>query len=159
MPVTHAPSSGSASPARSLIRVPSRHHEDGRLCRAIYPARRTSSWRRLRCANGPRYLLIAVYQWRLGRPAACRRDRDVTLTLSTLGLPLAGVGLLLAIDPILDMGRTATNVAGQALVPTLVAAREGTLDRGAYDAAGRRDITEPAETDQRPVDNLAPVPA
>ena len=42
----------------------------------------------------------------------------LTLTLSTLGLPLAGVGLLLAIDPILDMGRTAVNVAGQALVPT-----------------------------------------
>ena len=41
----------------------------------------------------------------------------LTLTLSTLGLPLEGVGLLLAIDPILDMGRTAVNVAGQALVP------------------------------------------
>jgi len=52
----------------------------------------------------------------------------LTLTLSTLGLPLAGVGLLLAIDPILDMGRTAVNVAGQALVPTIVAKREGILD-------------------------------
>ena len=67
----------------------------------------------------------------------------LTLTLSTLGLPLAGAGLLLAIDPILDMIRTATNVAGQALVPTVVAAREGTLDRAAYDSAGRRDLTEP----------------
>jgi Na+/H+-dicarboxylate symporter len=52
----------------------------------------------------------------------------LTLTLSTLGLPLEGAGLLLAIDPILDMGRTATNVAGQALVPTLVAKRAGILD-------------------------------
>lgn len=58
----------------------------------------------------------------------------LTLTLSTLGLPLAGVGLLLAIDPILDMGRTAVNVAGQALVPTLVAKREGILDEDAYNA-------------------------
>ena len=58
----------------------------------------------------------------------------LTLTLSTLGLPLAGVGLLLAIDPILDMGRTAVNVAGQALVPTIVAKREGILDRELYDA-------------------------
>ena len=48
----------------------------------------------------------------------------LTLTLSTLGLPLEGVGLLLAIDPILDMGRTATNVAGQMLVPVIVAHRE-----------------------------------
>ena len=51
----------------------------------------------------------------------------LTLTLSTLGLPLEGAGLLLAIDPILDMGRTAVNVAGQALVPLLVAKREGLL--------------------------------
>jgi Na+/H+-dicarboxylate symporter len=58
----------------------------------------------------------------------------LTLTLSTLGLPLEGVGLLLAVDPILDMGRTATNVTGQALVPTIVAKREGILDREAYDA-------------------------
>jgi Na+/H+-dicarboxylate symporter len=56
----------------------------------------------------------------------------LTLTLSTLGLPLAGVGLLLAVDPILDMGRTAVNVAGQALVPTIVARREGILDVERY---------------------------
>jgi Na+/H+-dicarboxylate symporter len=58
----------------------------------------------------------------------------LTLTLSTLGLPLAGVGLLLAIDPILDMGRTAVNVAGQALVPTIVAKREGILDVERYNS-------------------------
>ncbi|HWI86567.1 MAG TPA: dicarboxylate/amino acid:cation symporter [Sphingomonas sp.] len=52
----------------------------------------------------------------------------LTLTLSTLGLPLEGAGLLLAIDPILDMGRTAVNVAGQALIPTIVARRAGILD-------------------------------
>ena len=56
----------------------------------------------------------------------------LTLTLSTLGLPLEGVGLLLAIDPILDMARTATNVAGQALVPTIVAKRNGILDEDVY---------------------------
>ncbi|MBD0676239.1 dicarboxylate/amino acid:cation symporter [Streptomyces sp. CBMA156] len=56
----------------------------------------------------------------------------LTLTLSTLGLPLEGVGLLLAIDPILDMMRTATNVAGQVVVPIVVAAREKILDVAAY---------------------------
>lgn len=56
----------------------------------------------------------------------------LTLTLSTLGLPLEGAGLLLAIDPILDMGRTAVNVAGQVLVATIVAKREGILDEAAY---------------------------
>lgn len=73
----------------------------------------------------------------------------LTLTLSTLGLPLAGVGLLLAIDPILDMGRTAVNVAGQALVPTVVAKREGILDLEKYESASAEDLftdDEPAET-------------
>ena len=56
----------------------------------------------------------------------------LTLTLSTLGLPLEGVGLLMAIDPVLDMMRTATNVAGQSVCTLLVAAREGILDRDAY---------------------------
>ncbi|WP_052864844.1 dicarboxylate/amino acid:cation symporter [Streptomyces niger] len=59
----------------------------------------------------------------------------LTLTLSTLGLPLAGVGLLMAIDPILDMMRTATNVAGQVVVPILVSAKEKILDRDAYTRA------------------------
>jgi Na+/H+-dicarboxylate symporter len=69
----------------------------------------------------------------------------LTLTLSTLGLPLEGVGLLLAIDPILDMGRTAVNVAGQALVPTLVAKRQGILDQAVYDGAALpSEIGEPS---------------
>ena len=63
----------------------------------------------------------------------------LTLTLTTLGLPLEGVGLLLAVDPILDMMRTMTNVAGQALVPTIVAQREGLLDQAAYDGTRAAD--------------------
>ena len=61
----------------------------------------------------------------------------LTLTLSTLGLPLEGAGLLLAIDPILDMGRTALNVTGQALVPVIVSKREGILDEAVYDGERR----------------------
>lgn len=80
----------------------------------------------------------------------------LTLTLSTLGLPLEGVGLLLAIDPILDMGRTAVNVAGQALVPTIVAKREGILDLERYESATAEDLF--TEDDTAPVENHA-VPA
>ena len=58
----------------------------------------------------------------------------LTLTLSTLGLPLAGVGLLIAVEAIVDMGRTALNVTGQALVPTIVSKREGVLDVDTYNA-------------------------
>jgi len=63
----------------------------------------------------------------------------LTLTLSTLGLPLEGAGLLLAIDPILDMGRTAVNVAGQALVPVIVAKRAGILDEARFNGGAASD--------------------
>jgi Na+/H+-dicarboxylate symporter len=66
----------------------------------------------------------------------------LTLTLSTLGLPLEGVGLLMAIDPVLDMMRTATNVAGQALVPVVVAAREKILDVDAYNSASASPVDD-----------------
>ena len=82
----------------------------------------------------------------------------LTLTLSTLGLPLAGVGLLLAIDPILDMGRTAVNVAGQALVPTIVAKREGMLDVDRYRATSTVDTLAPAEAEAE-ADLREPEPA
>ncbi len=65
----------------------------------------------------------------------------LTLTLSTLGLPLAGVGLLLAVDPIIDMGRTAVNVTGQSLVATVVAKRDGIIDERAWSSA-ERDLTD-----------------
>ncbi|WP_026923135.1 dicarboxylate/amino acid:cation symporter [Glycomyces arizonensis] len=74
----------------------------------------------------------------------------LTLTLSTLGLPLEGVGLLLAIDPIMDMIRTATNVAGQMTVPVLVAKSEGLLDQKVYDA--------PPQPLDGPIDEAKPSP-
>ncbi|WP_405676157.1 dicarboxylate/amino acid:cation symporter [Streptomyces sp. NBC_01511] len=79
----------------------------------------------------------------------------LTLTLSTLGLPLEGVGLLMAIDPILDMMRTATNVAGQALVPVIVAAREKILDHDKYNSASASPIDE---FDPEPSDRESAVP-
>lgn len=82
------------------------------------------------------YLLIALVSVVGSAATAGTTGATVmlTLTLSTLGLPLEGVGLLLAVDPIIDMGRTAVNVAGQALVPTIVSKREGILDLDLYDA-------------------------
>jgi Na+/H+-dicarboxylate symporter len=95
------------------------------------------------------YLLIALVSV-VGSAATAGVTGAVvmlTLTLSTLGLPLAGVGLLLAIDPILDMGRTATNVAGQALVPTIVAKREGILDLERYRSTSTIDPLAPVAQD------------
>ena len=80
----------------------------------------------------------------------------LTLTLSTLGLPLEGVGLLLAVDPIVDMGRTAVNVAGQALVPTIVAKREGILDLELYNGErGDGPFVDEPEADDEVTDASA----
>jgi Na+/H+-dicarboxylate symporter len=93
------------------------------------------------------YLLIALVSV-VGSAATAGVTGAVvmlTLTLSTLGLPLAGVGLLLAIDPILDMGRTAVNVAGQSLVPTIVAKREGILDVERFNRTSTVDPLAPED--------------
>jgi Na+/H+-dicarboxylate symporter len=58
-----------------------------------------------------------------------------TVVLSAAGLPLEGLGFLLAIDRVLDMMRTMTNVTGQMLVPVLVARSTGLLDQAVYDSA------------------------
>ncbi|GAA2379125.1 dicarboxylate/amino acid:cation symporter [Streptomyces sp. XM4011] len=82
-----------------------------------------------------------------------------TLTLSTLGLPLEGVGLLLAIDPILDMIRTAVNVAGQSVVPVIVAAREKILDREKYDTATSFDLDDWDKDEDEGTETARPVGA
>ena len=58
-----------------------------------------------------------------------------TVVLSAAGLPLETIGYLYAIDRVLDMMRTMTNVTGQMLVPVLVAKETGLLDRRIYEAA------------------------
>lgn len=104
------------------------------------------------------YLLIAIVAV-LGSAATAGTTGAtvmLTLTLSTLGLPLAGVGLLLAVDPIIDMGRTAVNVTGQALVAAVVAKREGILNQEVWDAAESGVEAEPTATVE-PVATAEPV--
>jgi len=52
----------------------------------------------------------------------------ITGTLSHFNIPEAGVLLILAVDHFLDMGRTATNVIGNAVASVVVARWEGQLD-------------------------------
>ena len=51
----------------------------------------------------------------------------IAATLSQFHIPEAGILLLLGIDHFLDMGRSATNVLGNALAATVVASSEGGL--------------------------------
>jgi Na+/H+-dicarboxylate symporter len=49
-------------------------------------------------------------------------------TLSMFGLPEEGISLVLAVDWLLDMGRSATSVAGNAVAAAVVAKMEGELE-------------------------------
>lgn len=50
-----------------------------------------------------------------------------TMILQSIGIPAAGLALILAPDRILDMCRTATNITGDALVAVLIGSSEGEL--------------------------------
>jgi proton glutamate symport protein len=52
----------------------------------------------------------------------------LTATLTQFGLPLEGAAILLGIDQIMDMGRTAINVMGNCISTAVVARWEGVLD-------------------------------
>ncbi len=56
----------------------------------------------------------------------------LALILSSLGLPLDAIGLILAVDRILDMIRTSVNVCGDAAVSCIVAVSEDELDYQIY---------------------------
>ena len=73
-----------------------------------------------------------------------------TVVLSAANLPLEVIGYLYAIDRILDMMRTATNVTGQMVVPVLVARETGLLDKQVYDAASTNVGVEDAEESGAP---------
>ena len=53
----------------------------------------------------------------------------LTMVLAQVGLPVEGIGLIIGVDRLLDMLRTAVNVTGDGTVSTLVASTEGDLDR------------------------------
>jgi proton glutamate symport protein len=46
-------------------------------------------------------------------------------TLTTFGLPLEGVALILGVDAFMDMGRSATNLFGNCLATAVIARSEG----------------------------------
>lgn len=56
----------------------------------------------------------------------------LSLVLQQAGLPVEGVALIIGVDRLLDMIRTAVNVTGDAMVSTVVAYREGQLDESIY---------------------------
>ena len=53
----------------------------------------------------------------------------IAATLSQFGLPVEGIALILGIDQFLDMGRSATNVVGNAVATSVITKWEGMLEK------------------------------
>jgi Na+/H+-dicarboxylate symporter len=58
----------------------------------------------------------------------------LVMVLNQVGLPVEGIGLIIGVDRLLDMTRTATNVTGDAMVTTVVANSEGLVDKTVFES-------------------------
>ncbi|WKE67457.1 dicarboxylate/amino acid:cation symporter [Gallaecimonas kandeliae] len=56
----------------------------------------------------------------------------LAMVLNQVHLPVEGIGLIMGVDRLLDMTRTAVNVTGDAMVTLVVAKSEGELDEGRF---------------------------
>ena len=69
----------------------------------------------------------------------------LAMVLDQVGLPVAGIGLIIGIDRLLDMMRTAVNVTGDGMVATVVASSEGELDLETFHDPDAGRIIEPEQ--------------
>ena len=94
----------------------------------------------------------------------------LSMVFAQVGLPIEGIGLILGVDRLMDMIRTAVNVSGDATVSCIVAKSEGKLDEsvfndadaGVYDGIEKPDMDHEAKTklsDKIATDHSSPATA
>ncbi len=68
----------------------------------------------------------------------------LSMVFTQVGLPVEGIGLVLGVDRLMDMIRTAVNVSGDAVVSSIVAKSEGKMDISVFNDpdAGMLDTDE-----------------
>ena len=59
----------------------------------------------------------------------------LTMVFNSVGLPVEAIGLIMGIDRILDMSRTAVNITGDAVCTTIVAHQNKALDKSVFNAS------------------------
>jgi Na+/H+-dicarboxylate symporter len=81
----------------------------------------------------------------------------LAMVLNQVGLPLEGIGLILGVDRLLDMCRTAVNITGDAMVSTVVAKGENKIDMDVYNdpEAGDIDFDEELDIDDADEEEFA----
>ena len=63
----------------------------------------------------------------------------LTLVLQSIGLPLEGIGLIMGVDRLVDMARTAINITGDAVCTTIIAKQEGELNEEIFNSFAVQD--------------------
>ena len=67
----------------------------------------------------------------------------LSMVFNAVGLPLEGIALIMGIDRILDMCRTAVNITGDAVVTSIVAKQAGRVDMTVFrDPDAGREVDE-----------------
>ncbi len=66
----------------------------------------------------------------------------LSMVFVQVGLPVEGIGLILGVDRLLDMVRTAVNVTGDAVVTCVVAKSEDELDEEIFNRANAGEVEE-----------------
>ena len=69
----------------------------------------------------------------------------LALVLEQAGLPVEGIALIIGVDRLLDMVRTAVNVTGDMVVAVIVGRSEGQFDEAVFQAAEKGQLQEPEE--------------
>lgn len=62
----------------------------------------------------------------------------LTMVFNAVGLPVEAIALIMGIDRILDMSRTAVNITGDAVCTTIVAAQNGALNREIFENSRKK---------------------
>jgi Na+/H+-dicarboxylate symporter len=74
----------------------------------------------------------------------------ISATLPTFGMPVEAIGLVIAVDAFMDMGRSATNVLGNSIACAAVAKWEGLLRDPQVEPAMVAEALDEASQASRP---------
>ncbi len=86
----------------------------------------------------------------------------LTMVLTQVGLPIEGIALILGVDRLMDMIRTAVNITGDAVVSVIVARSENKIDMAIYgrdDAGLAENLSIDHEAEAKLAQEVRPHPA
>ena len=66
----------------------------------------------------------------------------LSMVFASIGLPVEGIGMIMGIDRIVDMARTAVNVTGDAVCTTIVAYQDKFVDRTVFEKKSNMEEEE-----------------